>query len=73
MTVQASSAKLHQQGIYQVIKSDPKTRNVKIFSPSISAGAVANMNVAIGNIDSIIDGVNIQPYPRSDGRRWPAR
>jgi hypothetical protein len=63
-TKQANSARLHQQQLYQAIKSDAQTRNVKVFSPSISAGAVGKMDVAIGNIDSIIDGVNIHPYPR---------
>jgi hypothetical protein len=65
---QANSARLHQQELYQAINSDPQTRNVKVFSPSISAGAVGKMDVAIGNIDSIIDGVNIHPYPRSPQR-----
>jgi hypothetical protein len=67
-TAQANSARLHQQQLYQAIKSDPQTRNVNIFSPSISAEAVGKMDVAIGNIDSIIDGVNIHPYPRSPRR-----
>jgi hypothetical protein len=67
-TAQANSARLHQQELYKVIKSDPKTGSVKVFSPSISAGAVGKMDVAIGNIDSIIDGVNIHPYPRSPQR-----
>jgi hypothetical protein len=67
-TVQANAARLHQQKLYQAIKSDPQTRNVNVFGPSISAGAVGQMDVAIGNIDSTIDGVNIHPYPRSPQR-----
>jgi hypothetical protein len=58
-TAQVNSARLHQQELYQAIKSDPQTRNVNVFGPSISAGAVGQMDVAIGNIDSNIDGVNI--------------
>ena len=60
----AQQARAQLARLYRAVKGNPATKDVLVFTPSISAtGVVAGMAKKIGDVSAISDGVDIHSYP----------